>query len=176
LDQAIAAVPGNAQPDTIKQMSKTLMMGFLPAPSFTVYQRIGADWLVTANGPQDSPLGPTASAGTVAMLSAIAVPNFIRARARSQAVQVLEGARILDAAVDQYAIENNIKPGTPVGFKDVAPYLRKDSQLALSGGKDLFGHPYIFKPVDGGIRIHPETIQQLDKTVAPADFFKPYVD
>jgi hypothetical protein len=30
--------------------------------------------------------------------------------------------------------------------------------------------------VDGGIRIHPDTIQQLDKNVVPPDFFKPFVD
>jgi hypothetical protein len=176
LDQAIATVPGPAQADVMKQMSGAFLGGILPEPSFTVYQRIGADWLVTSNGPQNSPMGATASAGTIGLLSAIAVPNFLRARTRSQATQILESARILDAAVDQYAIEHNIKGGSPVAFKDIVPYLRKDSQLALSGGKDVFGRPYILKPVDGGIRIHPDTIQQLDKNVVPPDFFKPFVD
>jgi hypothetical protein len=176
LDQAIATVPGPAQADVMKQMSGAFLGGILPEPSFTVYQRIGADWLVTSNGPQNSPMGATASAGTIGLLSAIAVPNFLRARTRSQATQILESARILDAAVDQYAFEHNIKGGSPVAFKDIVPYLRKDSQLALSGGKDVFGRPYILKPVDGGIRIHPDTIQQLDKNVVPPDFFKPFVD
>jgi hypothetical protein len=175
-EQAIATVPGNAQPDGIKQMSKAVMSGVLPEPSFTVYQRIGADWLATSNGPQDTPMGIATNAGTAGLLSAIAVPNFVRARNRAQATQILEGARMLDLAVDQYAIEHNIKAGAPVVFKDIAPYLRKGSALELSGGKDLFGRPYILKPMDGGIRIHPETIQQLDKNVVPPDFFKPFVD
>ena len=175
-DQAIASVPGNAQADLIKQTSKLFMTGIFPEPSLTVYQRIGADWLVTSNGPQSSPMGAATSAGTVGLLSAIAVPNFVRARTRSQATQILESARMLDAAVDQYAIEHNIPAGAPVAFKNLIPYLRRDSQLVLSGGKDLFGRPYIIKPVDGGIRIHQDTIQQLDKTVVPPDFFKPYVD
>ena len=176
LDQAIAAVPDNAQAEVIKQMSKAFLTGILPEPSFTVYQRIGADWLVTSNGPQESPMGAISNVGTIGLLSAIAVPNFIRARTRSQATQILESARILDAAVDQYAIEHNLKAGAPVAFKDILPYLKKDSQLALSGGKDVFGRPYILKPVDGGIRVHPDTIQQLDKNVVPSGFFGPFAD
>jgi hypothetical protein len=175
-NEAIAAAPGYAQADLMKHISRAFLGGILPEASFTVYQRIGADWLVTSNGPQNSPMGPTANAGTIGLLSAIALPNFLRARTRSQATQILESARLLDAAVDQYAIEHNIKGGSPVAFKDIVPYLRKDSQLALSGGKDVFGRPYILKPVDGGIRIHPDTIQQLDKNVVPPDFFKPFVD
>lgn len=174
-DQAMLAA-GNNQPDVVKQMSKAMMTGIVPEPSFTVFQRVGADWLVTSNGPQSTPMGATASAGTIGLVGAIAVPNFIRARTRAQATQILEGARLLDAAVDQYAIEHNVRAGAPVTFKDIVPYLRKDSQLALSGGKDLFGRPYTIKPVDGGIRIHPETIQQLDKEVVPPGFFKPYAD
>lgn len=175
VDRAIAAGNGN-QPEAIKQVSKVMTAGILPSPSFTVFQRIGADWLVTSNGPQSTLMGPTASVATVSMLSSIAVPNFLRARTRAQATQVLENARILDAAVDQYAIENNRKGSDRVEFKDVIPYLKKDSQLALSGGKDLFGRPFIFKTVDDGIRIHPETVQQFDKSVVPPGFFGQYAE
>src|SRR5664279_1036933 len=41
----------------------------------------------------------------IALLAAIAVPNFLRSRKRSQATQVLEDLRIIDSAVDLYAIE-----------------------------------------------------------------------
>ena len=43
----------------------------------------------------------------IALLAAIAVPNFLRARKRSQATRILEDLRIIDSATDQYAIENN---------------------------------------------------------------------
>ncbi len=43
----------------------------------------------------------------IALLAAIAVPNFLRARKRSQATRILEDLRILDSATDQYAIETN---------------------------------------------------------------------
>ena len=47
----------------------------------------------------------------IALLAAIAVPGFLRARKRSQASRVLNDLRLIDAAVDQYAIENNRSTG-----------------------------------------------------------------
>jgi prepilin-type N-terminal cleavage/methylation domain-containing protein len=47
----------------------------------------------------------------IALLAAIAVPNFLRARKRSQATRILEDLRLIDAAVDQYAIEANLTGG-----------------------------------------------------------------
>ncbi len=43
----------------------------------------------------------------IALLASIAVPNFLRARKRSQATRILEDLRLLDSASDQYAIETN---------------------------------------------------------------------
>src|SRR5262245_30639542 len=42
----------------------------------------------------------------IALLAAIAVPGFLRARKRSQASRILNDLRLIDAACDQYAIEN----------------------------------------------------------------------
>src|SRR6516165_4696385 len=50
----------------------------------------------------------------IALLAAIAVPNFLRARKRSQATRCLEDLRIIDSAIDQYAIENNKSGGAMV--------------------------------------------------------------
>ncbi len=47
----------------------------------------------------------------IALLAAIAVPNFLRARKRSQATRILEDLRLLDSANDQYAIETNKNSG-----------------------------------------------------------------
>ena len=41
----------------------------------------------------------------IALLAAIAVPGFLRARKRSQASKILNDLRMIDSAVDQYAIE-----------------------------------------------------------------------
>ena len=51
----------------------------------------------------------------IALLAAIAVPGFLRARKRSQASKILNDLRMIDAAVDQYAIETNRTTGFAVG-------------------------------------------------------------
>ncbi len=50
----------------------------------------------------------------IALLAAIAVPGFLRARKRSQASRVINDLRLIDSAVDQYAIENNKSTGATV--------------------------------------------------------------
>lgn len=64
----------------------------------------------------------------IALLAAIAVPSFLRARLRSQATTVVNSLRLLDSAKDQYAIENNQTTGTPTG-SNVALYLKQGSAL-----------------------------------------------
>ena len=50
----------------------------------------------------------------IALLAAIAVPGFLRARKRSQASRILNDLRMIDSAVDQYAIETNRSYGNTV--------------------------------------------------------------
>src|ERR1700685_2285243 len=78
----------------------------------------------------------------IALLAAIAVPNFLRARKRSQATRILEDLRILDSATDQYAIETNKSTGDTVGWTDIQKYLKTGSVLYNSGGTDMLGNPY----------------------------------
>src|SRR5687768_4538819 len=75
----------------------------------------------------------------IALLAAIAVPNFLRARKRSQATRVLEDLRLIDAAVDQYAIETNRSTGYQVQWDDVKAYLKVGSKLYNSNHADLLG-------------------------------------
>ena len=53
----------------------------------------------------------------VALLAAIAVPGFLRARKRAQAAQIMNDLRMIDAAVAQYAIETGKKSGDPVAVE-----------------------------------------------------------
>jgi prepilin-type N-terminal cleavage/methylation domain-containing protein len=65
----------------------------------------------------------------IALLAAIAVPGFLRARKRSQATQLLNSLRLIDAAKDQYAIEYNKSTAMgPSGF-DLQGYLKPGSAL-----------------------------------------------
>src|SRR3989475_3077461 len=74
----------------------------------------------------------------IALLAAIAVPGFLRARKRSQASKILNDLRLIDGAVDQYAIETGRKSGDTVGVADWTNYLKKDTRLFLTG-QDLLG-------------------------------------
>src|SRR5271170_5954809 len=78
----------------------------------------------------------------IALLAAIAVPNFLRARKRSQATRCLEDLRILGNAVDQYAIETNRTTGFNPTFTDLKNYIKTGDALYSLGDNDLFGNSY----------------------------------
>ena len=59
----------------------------------------------------------------IGLLSAIAIPNFIRARISSQKSACINNLRQLDAAVQQYALENRLVDGSPVTAANITPYL-----------------------------------------------------
>src|SRR5258708_12835356 len=82
----------------------------------------------------------------IALLAAIAVPNFLRARKRSQATRILEDLRIVDSAIDQYAIENNKSGGATVKWDDIQNYLKKGSVPNNPGGPLLLATPYTPAP------------------------------
>src|SRR2546425_10493635 len=83
----------------------------------------------------------------IALLAAIAVPGFLRARKRAQASRILNDLRLIDSAVDQYAIETNRSTGSTVNVTDWTNYLKKNSVLYTTG-KDLFGNAYGTQTVD----------------------------
>ena len=47
----------------------------------------------------------------IGLLAAIAIPNFVRARATAQTNACINNLRIIDAAENQYALENGKKTG-----------------------------------------------------------------
>src|SRR3979411_294460 len=77
----------------------------------------------------------------IALLAAIAVPGFLRARKRSQASRIINDLRLIDSAVDQYAIETNKTSGATVNVADWTNYLKKGTNLYTTGA-DLFGATY----------------------------------
>ena len=110
----------------------------------------------------------------IALLASIAVPNFLRSRKRSQATQVLEDLRLIDAAVDQYAIENNKKSPDKVQWTDVQKYLKTGTRLETSGGKDILDGVFV-QPfeVDKIPKVPAETFAALSD-VAPTTFWGPH--
>jgi prepilin-type N-terminal cleavage/methylation domain-containing protein len=108
----------------------------------------------------------------IALLAAIAVPGFLRARKRSQASRILNDLRLIDSAVDQYAIETNKASSTAVNTTDWTNYLKKGSIL-YNTGADLFGNAYGGQTVDSLPSVPTATKANLSD-VADTTFWSPY--
>lgn len=108
----------------------------------------------------------------IALLAAIAVPNFLRARKRSQATRILEDLRLLDSATDQYAIETAKTSGMNPTFGDLANYLKTGTTLYLTGA-DLFGDTYGPFTVDSVPQV-PTSAYNALSDVADSSFWSPF--
>ena len=108
----------------------------------------------------------------IALLAAIAVPGFLRARKRSQATKILNDLRMIDAAVDQYAIETGKKSNDPVDVTDWTNYVKKDTKLYTTG-QDIFGQDYGGQTVDS-LPAVPASSKAALSDVADTTFWSPY--
>jgi len=108
----------------------------------------------------------------IALLAAIAVPGFLRARKRSQASRILNDLRMIDAAVDQYAIETNRTTNFVVNTADWTNYLKKNTSL-YNSGKSLLGSAYGSQTVDV-IPTVPTSDYNVLSDVAGTGFWSPY--
>ena len=108
----------------------------------------------------------------IALLASIAVPGFLRARKRSQASRIINDLRLIDSAVDQYAIENNKLTGSTVNTADWSIYMKKNSNL-YNTAADLFGNTYGAQTVDSLPKVPANTWNTLSD-VASTAFFSPY--
>jgi prepilin-type N-terminal cleavage/methylation domain-containing protein len=108
----------------------------------------------------------------IALLAAIAVPGFLRARKRSQATRILNDLRMIDSAVDQYAIETNRTTGFTVNVNDWTAYLKSGTML-YNTGNDLLGNVYGAQVVDTLPHVPTNSFNGLSD-VAPSTFWSPY--
>ena len=108
----------------------------------------------------------------IALLASIAVPNFLRARKRSEASKILEDLRQIDNATDEYAIENNKTSGMNPTFNDLKNYLKTGTPLYTTGA-DIFGDSYGPFTVDTVVGVPAPAYTALSD-VAPVSFWSPY--
>jgi prepilin-type N-terminal cleavage/methylation domain-containing protein len=108
----------------------------------------------------------------IALLAALAVPGFLRARKRSQASRIINDLRLIDSAVDQYAIENNKMTGSAVAVADWTNYLKKGTNLYLTG-IDILGNAYGPQTVDS-IPSVPSASRAALSDVTDNTFWSPY--
>ncbi len=109
----------------------------------------------------------------IAILASIALPSFIRARNRSQATHILEDLRIIDAAIDQYAIENDKSGAQSVMWDDIRLYIKTGSRLYNTSATDILGNYFISGVVQEGVALSRDTFDSLSD-VAPLEFWSPF--
>jgi prepilin-type N-terminal cleavage/methylation domain-containing protein len=108
----------------------------------------------------------------IALLAAIAVPGFLRARKRSQASKILNDLRMIDSAVDQYAVETGRTTGFVVAVADWTNYVKKNATL-YNTGADMFGNTYGTQTVDTIPQVPTNALNALSD-VAGTGFWSPY--
>ncbi len=71
----------------------------------------------------------------IGLLAAIAIPNFVRARATSQANACINNLRQIDAAINQWALEQHQTTGAgPASMTtDLTPYIKLTSAGVIPG-------------------------------------------
>lgn len=108
----------------------------------------------------------------IALLAAIAVPGFLRARKRSQASRILNDLRMIDSAIDQYAIETNRSTGFVIGVADWTNYVKKNS-LLYNSANSILGSAYGSQTVDTIPQVPASDLAALSD-VAGTGFWSPY--
>jgi prepilin-type N-terminal cleavage/methylation domain-containing protein len=64
----------------------------------------------------------------IGLLAAIAIPNFVKARATSQANACINNLRQIDAAANEWALEKGKSTGATINYPtDLAPYIKLNS-------------------------------------------------
>jgi prepilin-type N-terminal cleavage/methylation domain-containing protein len=64
----------------------------------------------------------------IGLLAAIAIPNFVKARATAQANACINNLRQIDAAAQQFALEKSKHTGDSINFPgDLTPYIKLNS-------------------------------------------------
>ncbi len=110
--------------------------------------------------------------GVIALLAAIAMPGFIRARRRAQATQVKNDLRLIEAAIDQYAIDTCKLSGAVVDVPDWTAYIKKGTRLYTTG-EDVLGNDFGPQIVDETPMVPYETFVELGD-VADDAFWEPF--
>ncbi|HUC86164.1 MAG TPA: type II secretion system protein [Candidatus Acidoferrales bacterium] len=68
----------------------------------------------------------------IGLLAAIAIPNFVKARATSQANACINNLRQLDGAANELALEAKLTTGATINFPtDLTPYIKLNASSSL---------------------------------------------
>ena len=74
----------------------------------------------------------------IGLLAALAVPSFIKVRKQSQGKRIVNDARIIDAAINAWALEHNMSDGDAIDLAAAAQYTKS----ATIDPNDILGNAY----------------------------------
>lgn len=113
---------GGAQAAQSKWMQK--LFHSRPAFAYSVGQNTPEGCLTIGNSSQSfANMALLPAVAVPAMLSAIAIPNFVKARSTSQENACINNLRQFDAAENQWALEKGKKTGDACTADDLKPYI-----------------------------------------------------
>jgi prepilin-type N-terminal cleavage/methylation domain-containing protein len=99
----------------------------------------------------------------IGLLAAIAIPNFVKARATSQANACINNMRQIDAAANQFALEQGKKTSDPISYpNDLTPYIK------LNTNNQIPGCPAKGTYNVGNVGDNPQVTCTLSTTVTPS--------
>jgi general secretion pathway protein G len=81
----------------------------------------------------------------IGLLAAIAIPNFVKARATSQANACINNLRQIDAAENEWALETGQQTSATCDSADLTPYIKLNSNSSIPGCPA--GGTYTINPV-----------------------------
>ncbi len=94
----------------------------------------------------------------IGLLAALAIPGFVKARKQSQGRRIINDARQMDAAIDQWALEKGKKDGDTVTTSEAASYLKGPWKNV-----DLLGNSFTISNVGSNqVQINATTKSALD--------------
>jgi prepilin-type N-terminal cleavage/methylation domain-containing protein len=102
----------------------------------------------------------------IGLLAAIAIPNFVKARATSQANACINNMRQIDAAVNQWALEQHKTTGAaaPTLTADLTPYIK------LNAAGSIPSCPAGGSYTVGTVGKNPQVTCNLGNTVTPGHY------
>ena len=110
----------------------------------------------------------------IGLLAAIAVPSFMRARQRSIASTILNECRQVDAAKDQYALENTKTGSVTPNWTDLTPYLKTGSKLVTNNAKDTLGNAFTIGAISARLQVSSSTKDSLSDATGGDSFWGPF--
>jgi len=73
------------------------------------------------------------------LMAAIAIPNFVKARETAQKNACINNLRQIDAAKEQWALENKKTNGAQPTEADIDPYIKASALTCPQGGEYTIG-------------------------------------